>query len=86
MVIETYTKGPGPVYERAAERGRMLPPGLEYVDSWVVDDGAFSRCAGRRARGRQVGGAALTVPPNPSRSDCSTRARSCASGNASSTA
>jgi hypothetical protein len=44
MVIETYTKGPGPVYERAAERGRMLPPGLEYVDSWVVDDGALDRC------------------------------------------
>jgi hypothetical protein len=44
MVIETYTKGPGPVYERAAERGRMLPPGLEYVDSWVIDDGALDRC------------------------------------------
>lgn len=44
MVIETYTSGPGPVYERAARRGRMLPPGLEYVDSWVVDDGALDRC------------------------------------------
>jgi hypothetical protein len=44
MVIETYTSGPGPVYERAAQRGRMLPPGLEYVDSWVVDDGALDRC------------------------------------------
>jgi Protein of unknown function (DUF3303) len=44
MVIETYTKGPGPVYERAAERGRMLPAGLEYVDSWVVDDDGLDRC------------------------------------------
>ena len=26
MVIETYTHGPGPVYARASERGRMLPP------------------------------------------------------------
>ena len=44
MVIETYTSGPGPVYRRAAERGRMLPPGLRYVDSWVVDDDALDRC------------------------------------------
>lgn len=35
MVIETFVQGPGPVYERAAERGRMLPPGLVYVDSWI---------------------------------------------------
>jgi hypothetical protein len=35
MVIETFTQGPGPVYERAAERGRMLPPGLAYLDSWI---------------------------------------------------
>jgi hypothetical protein len=44
MVIETYTQGPGPVYERAATRGRMLPDGLRYLDSWVVDDGALDRC------------------------------------------
>jgi hypothetical protein len=44
MVIERYTKGPGPVYERAAEKGRMLPVGLRYLDSWIVDDGAFDRC------------------------------------------
>ena len=44
MVIETYTRGPGPVYERAAERGRMLPPGLDCVDSWIVDDDALDRC------------------------------------------
>ena len=44
MVVERYTHGPGPVYARAAESGRMLPSGLRYLDSWVVDDGAFDRC------------------------------------------
>jgi hypothetical protein len=44
MVVETYTNGPEPVYRRAAERGRMLPAGLTYVDSWVVDDEALDRC------------------------------------------
>ena len=43
MVIETFTQGAGPVYERAAERGRMLPPGLAYVDSWV-DERSLERC------------------------------------------
>lgn len=44
MLIERYTKGPGPVYERAAAQGRMLPDGLRYLDSWVVDDGKLDRC------------------------------------------
>jgi len=44
MVIEKYSQGPGPVYQRAAKRGRMLPEGLRYVDSWVVDDGRLDRC------------------------------------------
>jgi Protein of unknown function (DUF3303) len=44
VVVETCTSGPEPVYRRAAERGRMLPEGLRYVDSWVVDDGALDRC------------------------------------------
>jgi hypothetical protein len=43
MVVETYTRGPGPVYARAAERGRMLPPGLAYVDSWI-DERGLDRC------------------------------------------
>jgi hypothetical protein len=43
MVIETFTQGPGPVYARAAERGRMLPEGLEYLDSWV-DERRLDRC------------------------------------------
>ena len=44
MVIERYTHGPRPIYRRAAEKGRMLPDGLHYVDSWIVDDGALDRC------------------------------------------
>jgi hypothetical protein len=43
MVIETFTNGPRPVYARAADRGRMLPPGLTYVDSWV-DERRLDRC------------------------------------------
>jgi hypothetical protein len=43
IVIETFTRGARPVYERAAERGRMLPPGLEYVDSWI-DERTLDRC------------------------------------------
>jgi hypothetical protein len=43
MVIETYKHGPAPVYARASERGRMLPPGLTYVESWVDSDG-LDRC------------------------------------------
>lgn len=42
MVIERFTQGPKPVYERAAEHGRLLPEGLVYVDSWV--DERLDRC------------------------------------------
>jgi hypothetical protein len=38
MVIETFTRGPRPVYDR----GRMLPEGLRYVESWV--DEGLGRC------------------------------------------
>jgi hypothetical protein len=44
MVVEHYTHGPAPVYERAARRGRMLPDGLHYIDSWIVADDALDRC------------------------------------------
>jgi hypothetical protein len=44
MVIEQYLHGPGPVYARAATRGRMLPDGMAYVSSWVVDDASMDRC------------------------------------------
>ena len=42
MVIEEFVQGARPVYERAREQGRMLPAGLEYVDSWVDD--RLERC------------------------------------------
>jgi hypothetical protein len=42
MVVETFIRGPAPVYERAAKQGRLLPDGLEYVDSWV--DERLDRC------------------------------------------
>jgi len=44
MVVERYLRGPEPVYARAEAKGRMLPHGLRYVDSWVVDDVAMDRC------------------------------------------
>jgi hypothetical protein len=43
MVIERFRQGPGPVYERAAASGRMLPSGVAYLDSWV-DARDLSRC------------------------------------------
>ena len=42
MVVERFRRGPDPVYERAAEQGRLLPDGLVYVDSWV--DERLDRC------------------------------------------
>jgi len=43
MVIETYAKGKvEEIYARLAERGRMLPDGVAYIDSWVAAD--RSRC------------------------------------------
>jgi Protein of unknown function (DUF3303) len=43
MVVETYPHGPEAVYERVAERGRMLPSGLRYVESWI-DERTLGRC------------------------------------------
>ena len=42
MVIERFRHGAGPIYRRAAERGRLLPDGLRYLDSWV--DERLERC------------------------------------------
>jgi len=43
MVIEHFAPGAkAKVYERFAEKGRMLPDGLIYVDSWLEKDG--DRC------------------------------------------
>jgi hypothetical protein len=43
MVIERFRDNDMvPVYQRLRERGRSLPEGLEYVDSWV--EANFDRC------------------------------------------
>ena len=43
MIVEKFRPGVADrIYQRVAERGRMLPPGLEYLDSWVTMD--VSRC------------------------------------------
>ena len=41
MVIESIHAGQlEAVYARFHERGRMLPEGLEYIDSWLAADGS----------------------------------------------
>ncbi len=43
MVIETFKSGKkDQVYERFNEKGRLLPEGLIYIDSWLEKDG--NRC------------------------------------------
>lgn len=43
LLIETFRGGdPRPVYERFAGQGRLAPPGLTYVASWVTAD--LQRC------------------------------------------
>jgi hypothetical protein len=43
MVIERFRNGNAqPVYERFRQRGRLMPDGVEYIDSWVTDD--LARC------------------------------------------
>ena len=43
MVIERFAGNDMvPVYARLRERGRQLPEGLRYVDSWIEPN--FSRC------------------------------------------
>ena len=43
MVIEHYKNGDAvPVYRRFRDQGRMAPPGLVYVSSWVDD--RLERC------------------------------------------
>ena len=39
MVIERFKNGDAlPVYGRFRDRGRLAPPGLDYVSSWVSAD------------------------------------------------
>ncbi len=36
MVVERFKEGTAAqIYERFQEKGRMMPPGLEYVSSWI---------------------------------------------------
>jgi Protein of unknown function (DUF3303) len=43
IVIEYFNAGAAvDIYRRARDQGRQLPPGLEYVDSWVDLD--YFRC------------------------------------------
>jgi uncharacterized protein DUF3303 len=43
MVIEHFEPGSkAKIYERLQEKGRMLPKGMFYVDSWLEKDG--NRC------------------------------------------
>ena len=51
MVIERFRGGNAkPVYTRLAERGRMIPEGVRYLDSWIAADGThcyqLMECAG----------------------------------------
>jgi len=43
MVIERFrNRDPKPIYRRFRDRGRQMPVGLEYIDSWV--EANFERC------------------------------------------
>jgi hypothetical protein len=43
MVIERFrNRDAKAVYERAKEKGRMMPDGLKFIGSWVEDN--FDRC------------------------------------------
>ena len=42
LVVERFRQGPAPIYARVAERGRLIPPGLVFVESWV--DESLDRC------------------------------------------
>ena len=43
MVIEIFSpESKDRVYARFAKKGRMLPAGLKYIDSWLTEDG--TRC------------------------------------------
>ncbi len=43
MIVEHFNAGAAPaIYRRARDKGRQLPDGLEYIDSWVDHD--YDRC------------------------------------------
>lgn len=41
MVVEKF-KDPPAIYKRLAEKGRMMPEGLNYISSWI--DTGFDKC------------------------------------------
>ena len=42
MVVERFGPDPKAVYRRSRDKGRQMPDGLEYVDSWISAD--YTRC------------------------------------------
>ncbi|MBA2338846.1 MAG: DUF3303 family protein [Pyrinomonadaceae bacterium] len=43
MIIERFkNRSPKEVYRRFQEKGRMMPEGLKYIDSWI--EVSFERC------------------------------------------
>jgi hypothetical protein len=39
MVVERFRPGAvAQIYRRFAEKGRMMPEGLNFIDSWITDD------------------------------------------------
>lgn len=43
LIVEHFKDGdPAPVYARFREHGRLAPPGLVYINSWVTTD--LTRC------------------------------------------
>jgi hypothetical protein len=43
MIIEKFHAGKAKaIYERFTEKGRLMPDGVKYIDSWITKD--MSRC------------------------------------------
>ncbi len=43
MIVETFHPGKGKeIYQRVEEKGRLMPEGLMYIDSWI--DKEVSKC------------------------------------------
>ncbi len=42
MVIEHFNGNAAAIYQRFAEQGRMMPDGLNYIDSWIEQN--YDRC------------------------------------------
>jgi hypothetical protein len=43
LIVEQFKNAdPLPIYRRFRDHGRLAPPGVQYISSWV--DGKFERC------------------------------------------